>query len=112
MKQTILYSIAVLSLGAALQSFVTAGLLLLGIQPITSSQQIGNSAVFMGIYSILMIIYVKVYRAKTERCHWCLADEDSNLWESSCGEAFYFGNEDPSYSGFDFCPYCGRKIEM
>lgn len=43
---------------------------------------------------------------RTETCKWKWTGEG---WNSAC-EAFI--SESPWWLGFEYCPYCGRKIEV
>jgi hypothetical protein len=36
----------------------------------------------------------------------------SDNWETDCGHAFSFGDGGPKQDGIDFCPYCGKPIEV
>jgi DNA-directed RNA polymerase subunit RPC12/RpoP len=47
-----------------------------------------------------------------EKCQWKL-DEAHGYYDTSCGEAFCFNNEDgPEKNKYRFCPYCGKEIEV
>jgi hypothetical protein len=37
-------------------------------------------------------------------------DEESNNWESACGDIFYFEDGSPEENGMKFCPYCGKPL--
>lgn len=41
-------------------------------------------------------------------CEW-LEDEDG-LWVTDCNEDFQFTSHGPSENGFEWCPYCGKKL--
>ncbi|MFA6242681.1 MAG: hypothetical protein WC655_17210 [Candidatus Hydrogenedentales bacterium] len=43
-------------------------------------------------------------------CFWTRADDDTDMWETRCKQAFQFNDGTPKQNGFKFCPYCGRKI--
>lgn len=44
-------------------------------------------------------------------CKWnAPTEEDSDCWETSCGEAFVFETETPGKNGYRFCPSCGKKL--
>lgn len=42
-------------------------------------------------------------------CGWNY-DELDAAWITDCGNLFVFVDGFPSDNGFDFCPYCGRKL--
>lgn len=47
----------------------------------------------------------------TDKCQW-QRPADDDMYESSCGKSFYFVDATLSeQDGFDWCPYCGLKIE-
>lgn len=43
-------------------------------------------------------------------CKWKY-DENYNMYETDCENAFIFVEGRKSDNGFLFCPYCGKKIE-
>jgi len=45
-------------------------------------------------------------------CEWSGRSlwEESAVWETQCGNTFYFGDGAPCEDGIDFCCYCGKKI--
>lgn len=43
-------------------------------------------------------------------CEWHLDDDEMDLWESACGEAWCFMEGDPKLNGMKFCPYCGKTL--
>ena len=43
-------------------------------------------------------------------CRWT-QDEDAT-WFSGCGEAHVFTIGTPRENSFEFCPYCGNKLEQ
>lgn len=45
-------------------------------------------------------------------CKWVLDDDDSNTYLTSCGELFCIENGTPKENYFNFCVYCGRKLEV
>ena len=45
-------------------------------------------------------------------CVWTYDDEeDSDSWESSCGNSFYLIYGTPGENNMHFCPYCGKKLQ-
>jgi len=43
-------------------------------------------------------------------CLWSRADEDSDCWETSCGNAFCINDGTPKENNFSFCAYCGKPL--
>jgi len=43
-------------------------------------------------------------------CLWSRADDDTDLWETSCDQAFCLTNGTPKANDFKFCCYCGKEI--
>ena len=41
-------------------------------------------------------------------CHW--TPDDDGIWEANCGGTFIFESDGPTENGFNFCPFCGKKI--
>jgi len=41
-------------------------------------------------------------------CEW-KQDQDGN-WDTGCKNAFIFTDGGPWENGFNFCPYCGKRI--
>jgi len=43
----------------------------------------------------------------------CLWEQDeAGVWETDCGHEFELSNhETPRGNGFEFCPYCGARLE-
>ena len=48
---------------------------------------------------------------KEEHCLWSLIEDDSDLWETSCGKAFVLTEGTPKKNKMRFCCFCGKKIE-
>ena len=46
---------------------------------------------------------------KTENCFWKY-DEDLDIYDSSCGDSFYFGTGNIKDNNFIYCPRCGKRI--
>ena len=44
-------------------------------------------------------------------CRWSRADEDTDLWEGSCGVAWSLPDGTPKENGMNYCPRCGAKLE-
>jgi len=57
------------------------------------------------------------YRAQlaTERanstCVWQQDGEGSDLWQTSCHQAFTINDGDPSDNSMAYCCFCGRRLE-
>jgi len=45
-----------------------------------------------------------------EFCKWEVNDD--GVWLTYCNNAHEFINGDPDENGFNYCPYCGKEIEM
>lgn len=45
-------------------------------------------------------------------CVWSRADDDTDLWEGSCGVAWSLSEGQPSENGMNYCPRCGAKLEQ
>src|SRR6266487_3391119 len=46
-------------------------------------------------------------------CEWKQADdEESNNWESSCGDIFFFEDGTPEENGIKFCPFCSHRVSQ
>jgi rRNA maturation endonuclease Nob1 len=43
-------------------------------------------------------------------CEWSRADEDTDMWETGCDNAFVLNEGTPSANKFKFCPYCGGTL--
>jgi len=45
-------------------------------------------------------------------CEWRQSDlwDTPDVWETECGNMFYFGDGKPLEDGIDYCCYCGKKI--
>jgi hypothetical protein len=53
----------------------------------------------------------ELYHYKKVICMWTQTDdEESNNWESACGDLFYFEDGTPEENGMKFCPYCGKPL--
>ena len=50
-------------------------------------------------------------RGKTV-CVWTKSDDDNMYYQSSCGGDYEAYENVPTFDGFDFCPFCGKKIEV
>lgn len=45
-------------------------------------------------------------------CFWSKEDEDNGAYyETDCGNAFQFNNDDWQANHFIYCPYCGKLIK-
>lgn len=50
-----------------------------------------------------------------EKCVWTIRSFrfiGDDFWDTSCGEAFTFAEGDPKDNRFNYCPYCGKRIEV
>ena len=45
-------------------------------------------------------------------CHWDLADDESEMWETDCGNAFQFTDGGPADNKFRYCCYCGWSLKV
>jgi len=45
-------------------------------------------------------------------CLWSRADDDTDVWETSCGHAFTIIDGTPGDNHMEFCCYCGRPLEQ
>ncbi len=43
-------------------------------------------------------------------CYWSRADEDTDMWETSCEQAFCLDEGTPKENDFKFCVYCGKPL--
>jgi len=50
--------------------------------------------------------------ATAEQCTWKLEDEDLELWDTGCGEAWVFSDGGPQDSGVKYCPACGKPVAI
>jgi hypothetical protein len=41
-------------------------------------------------------------------CDW--QQEEDGQWETDCSETFEFNEGGPKENGFEWCPYCGKKL--
>jgi len=48
----------------------------------------------------------------SQTCSWEYTGGNWDYWETGCGETFCFTDGKPLENGFDFCPYCGERIEI
>lgn len=44
-------------------------------------------------------------------CRWSRADDDTDMWETTCGKAFTIIDGSPADNQMAFCCYCGRELE-
>lgn len=42
-------------------------------------------------------------------CTWAV--DDDGIWQTQCGNAFYFEVDGPHENKFKFCPYCGSGMD-
>jgi rRNA maturation endonuclease Nob1 len=49
--------------------------------------------------------------SRSKYCAWFRADDDTDMWESACGNAFQFNDDGPVENKFAFCPYCGARVD-
>lgn len=47
-----------------------------------------------------------------KRCDWTRADDEADLWDTTCGNVFQFTDGGPKTNQFRFCCYCGGLIWM
>lgn len=45
-------------------------------------------------------------------CIWKRHLEDTEIWETACGDMHEFTDGDPSDNNYRFCPYCGKELRM
>ena len=51
-------------------------------------------------------------RAAQGECEWSRADDDTDMWETSCKQAFQFFDGGPPDNSFKFCCYCGKLLTV
>ena len=47
--------------------------------------------------------------APPPRCVW--REDENCIWETGCKHLYEFRDAGPGFYGFDYCPFCGKKIE-
>lgn len=45
-------------------------------------------------------------------CYWSEGSDEVIVWNSACGQAEYFECGGPDENSYQFCPYCGHRIEV
>jgi len=49
-------------------------------------------------------------------CIWTDLEQSNSDWagqyETTCDNMFLFSEGDPDANGFNFCPFCGERIEQ
>jgi len=48
---------------------------------------------------------------KEQKCKWTY-DDNYDMWETECGDAFCLTNGTPKTNKMKYCPYCGKLIEQ
>jgi len=48
-------------------------------------------------------------RMKLKPCQWTY-DEEHDVYDTGCGEAFSITDGTPKENGMKFCTYCGKKL--
>ena len=61
-------------------------------------------------FSILEDIYVKAKSSKNRICNWTRDDECG--FDTECKHGFMFNKGGVKENSFEYCPYCGEKIEI
>lgn len=64
--------------------------------------------------SAVCVLKGKLAQAEPKReptCLWSRADDDTDVWETSCGHAFTIIEGTPSDNHMEFCCYCGRRVD-
>ena len=49
-----------------------------------------------------------------EKCYWRPESGDwvdENCWDTGCDNNFIFNDGGPFANNFEYCPYCGKKLE-
>jgi len=55
---------------------------------------------------------VQITYAKKSDCSACdWRQEDDGQWGTDCSETFAFREGGPKENGYEWCPYCGKKLE-
>jgi DNA-directed RNA polymerase subunit RPC12/RpoP len=44
-----------------------------------------------------------------ENCRWSFEGE---YWKTDCDNAHQFEVDGPDENGYNYCPYCGKRIEV
>ena len=44
-------------------------------------------------------------------CVWSQAYDESDAYESTCGESMWFMGDGPKENNFKYCPFCGAEIK-
>lgn len=45
-------------------------------------------------------------------CKWQESDDETNCWDSDCGELFQLNTGTPTDNNMRFCCYCGGALEQ
>lgn len=53
----------------------------------------------------------------SESCEWKEAKDGdygdcADYWDTGCGDSFVFNDSGPKENNFEFCPYCGKTLEV
>ncbi len=65
----------------------------------------------IAIKKVLMGEFEKLEAAFLKPCTWTQQDDEwSNLWETSCGNAFVLEEGTPEENDCKFCTYCGHPL--
>lgn len=51
-------------------------------------------------------------RRLARTCVWSRADDDTDLWEGSCGVAWSLSEGPPEENEMNYCPRCGARLEQ
>ena len=58
--------------------------------------------------------WMAAQRAEPKRpqtCLWSRSDDDTDVWETTCGNAFTINEGSPADNEMTFCCFCGRELE-
>ena len=52
---------------------------------------------------------IKALEAEDGKCKWAY-DDNYDMWETECGEAFCLESGGPIDNKMKYCPYCGKQL--
>lgn len=77
----------------------------------------GDIGCTMGIINAMerarRIVNKVAEESENDRCKWYYTySDEENIFDTDCGEGFYFESGGVGEDGFKYCPYCGRLIKV
>ena len=71
-----------------------------------------DKAFEIGIQTAISIVNQLAEEYNNDVCEWKQHEREIDVYFTECGQAHIFVDGNPEENNYEYCPYCGKKIEV